>query len=83
MLTANVPIPLAEKVDAVAERLDRSRNWIVKQALAAWLEVEEQRHRMILEALAEGDAGQTVSHAAMQLWADSLGTDKPVPAPRA
>jgi predicted transcriptional regulator len=35
LLTARVPLPLAEKVDQLAERLDRSPGWIVEQALAA------------------------------------------------
>ncbi len=35
VLTAHVPLPLAEKVDQIAARLERSRGWIVKQALTA------------------------------------------------
>ena len=35
VLTAHVPMPMAEKVDELSRRLDRSRGWIVKQALAA------------------------------------------------
>lgn len=34
VLTAHVPLPLAEKVDQVALRLERSRSWIMKQALS-------------------------------------------------
>ena len=32
VLTAHVPVPLAEKVDQLADRLERSRGWIMKQA---------------------------------------------------
>lgn len=81
VLTAHVPIELADKVDAMAGRMDRSRGWVVKQALAAWVDLEEERHRMTLEALAAVDAGQVVSHEAMLAWAESLGTDKPLPLP--
>jgi predicted transcriptional regulator len=42
VLTAHVPLPLAEKVDQLATRLDRSRGWIIKQALAAWIEQQEE-----------------------------------------
>jgi predicted transcriptional regulator len=35
VLTAHVPLPLAEKTDQMAARLDRSRGWIMKQALSA------------------------------------------------
>jgi len=81
VLTAHVPLALAEKVDAMAGRLDRSRGWVVKQALVAWVDQEEERHRLTLEALADVDAGRVIDHQAIQAWADSLGTDKPLPPP--
>jgi predicted transcriptional regulator len=81
VLTAHVPLPLAEKVDQVAARLERSRGWIVKQALSAWIELEEERRRLTLEALADVDASRVIDHQAVQAWSDSLGTDKPLPAP--
>ncbi|HZT21081.1 MAG TPA: ribbon-helix-helix domain-containing protein [Dongiaceae bacterium] len=82
VLTAHVPLPLAQKVDKLADRLERSRGWIVKQALSAWIDQEEERHRLTLEALADVDAGRVIEHQAVQAWADSLGTGKPLPAPR-
>jgi predicted transcriptional regulator len=82
VLTAHVPLPLAEKVDQLASRLERSRGWIVKQALAAWIDQEEERRRLTLEALADVDAGQVIDHQAVQAWADSLDTDKPRRLPR-
>lgn len=81
VLTAHVPIALAEKVEAMALRLERSRGWVMKQALAAWVDQEEERHRMTLEALADVDADRVIDHRAIQAWADSLGTDKPLPPP--
>jgi predicted transcriptional regulator len=82
VLTAHVPLPLAEKVDQLAQRLERSRGWIVKQALAAWVDQEEERHQLTLEALKDVDVGNVIDHQSVQAWADSLGTDKPLPAPR-
>ena len=81
-VTAHVPVDLAERVDQLAERLDRSRNWIVKQALSAWLDQEEERSRLTREALADVDAGRVIDHQAVQAWAESLGTDAPLPVPR-
>ncbi|WP_417479813.1 CopG family ribbon-helix-helix protein [Maricaulis maris] len=81
VITAHVPTGLAEKVDAMAARLDRSRGWVMKQALAAWVDQEEERHRLTLEALADVDAGRVVDHGAMLVWVDSLGTDAPLPPP--
>ncbi len=81
VLTAHVPIALAEKVEAMASRLERSRGWVVKQALTAWVDQEEERHRMTLEALEDVNAGRVIDHQAVQAWADSLDTDKPLPPP--
>lgn len=82
VLTAHVPKPLAEKVDQIAARMERSRGWIVKQALSAWVDQEEERRRMTLEAMADVEAGQAIDHQSVQAWADSLGTGKPLPVPR-
>lgn len=81
VLTAHVPLGLAEKVDAVAARLERPRGWVVKQALAAWVDQEEERHRLTLEALSEVDAGHVIDHETVREWADSLATDDPLPPP--
>jgi predicted transcriptional regulator len=81
VLTAHIPRPLAEKVDQIAARLERSRGWVVKQALMAWVEQEEERSRLTREALADVDAGQVIDHQAIQAWADSLDDKKPLPSP--
>jgi len=81
VLTAHVPLPLAEKVDQLAVKLERSRGWIVKQALAAWVDLEEERSRLTREALADVDAGRVIDHQAVQAWADSLSTDQSLPVP--
>ncbi len=81
VLTAHVPLPLAEKIDQMAARLERSRGWVVKQALAAWVEQEEERSRLTREALADVDAGKVIDHQSVQAWADSLGTDQPLSLP--
>ncbi len=82
VLTAHVPLPLAEKVDEMAVRLERSRGWIVKQALSAWIAQEEERRALTLEALDDVDHGRVIDHQAVQAWADSLGTGKRQRAPR-
>ena len=81
VLTAHVPLPLAEKVDQIAGRLERSRGWIVKQALLAWVDQEEKRHLMTVEAFADVDNGKVIDHAAVKAWADSLDTNQPLPVP--
>jgi predicted transcriptional regulator len=72
VVTAHIPDELAKAVDAAAERLERPRGWIIKQALQNWLSLEERRHQMTLEALKEVDEGKFVDHDMIQKWADGL-----------
>ncbi len=81
VLTAHVPLDIAEKVDQMALRLERSRGWIVKQALSAWINQEEERSRLTREAMADVDVGHVIDHQAVQAWADSLSQVKPQPLP--
>jgi predicted transcriptional regulator len=82
VMTAHVPLPLARKIDDLAAQLDRPRAWIVKQALAAWVGEEEERHRLTLEGMADVTAGRVVDHADVEAWAASLTTGKPLPMPQ-
>lgn len=81
VLTAHVPAALAAKVDSLAEQLDRSRGWVMKEALAAWVALEEKRYQLTLDALAEVDAGEGVPHEEVEAWIDRLGSDSPLPVP--
>jgi len=82
VITAHIPMPLAEKVDKIATQLERSRGWIMKQALSDWINQEETRNRLTREALSDVDAGQLIEHQAVQAWAESLSTDTPLSSPR-
>lgn len=82
VFTAHVPLPLAEKVEQMAVRLERSRGWIMKQALSNWIALEEERSRLTREAMTDVDAGNVISHQSVQAWVDSLGTDMSLQVPR-
>ena len=72
VLTAHVPSGLARDVDALAEKLDRPRGWVVKEALELYVELDRRRHELTLEALADVDAGRLTDHANVEAWARSL-----------
>ncbi len=72
----------AAKLDTLAGRLERSSREIGMNAFAVRFRQEEVRHRLTLEALADVDFGQVIDHQAVQAWADSLGSRKPLPPPR-
>ncbi len=82
VMTAHLPVVMADKIEQLAQRLERSKGWIVKQALADWIAREEERDRLTREALMDVDAGQVIDHQAVQAWADSLDSDQPLPVPR-
>ncbi|ECC8259774.1 ribbon-helix-helix protein, CopG family [Salmonella enterica] len=82
VLTAHIPLQMADRVDEMAERLERSRGWIMRQALSAWLAQEDERDRLTRETLAEVEAGQVIDHQSVQAWAESLDTEQPLPVPR-
>ena len=82
VITAHVPLPLAKKVDQIAARLERSRGWVIKQALTAWTDQEEERDRLTLEALTDVDTGRVINQQAVQEWADSLNSGQPLQVPR-
>jgi len=76
VVTAHLPSDLAEKLDGLADRLDRPKGWIVKEAVASFVALEEKRHRLTLEALADVDAKRTIDHTEVEAWAADLGKRK-------
>ncbi|EHI3210863.1 TPA: transcriptional regulator, partial [Salmonella enterica subsp. enterica serovar Enteritidis] len=44
---------------------DRSKSWIIKEALTSMLAERERRHQSIQAGLADVDAGRVVSHSDM------------------
>ena len=76
VVTSHLPAGLAEKLDGLAERLDRPKGWVVKEAIASYVALEEERHRLTLDALADVGAKRTYDHAEVEAWAGSLGKPK-------
>lgn len=72
VLTTHISNELAEQMDQIAERIDRPKGWIVEQALVAWVSLEEKRHQLTLEAIADVDTGRIVDHAAVEAWVKNL-----------
>ena len=72
VLTAHVPLILSNQVDQFAERLDRSRGWILKQALSAWVAEEQERYQLTLEAMKEVDQGKTIPHSEVRQWLEKI-----------
>lgn len=59
VVTAKLPDELVSQLDEVAGRIDRSKSWIVRQAVTEWLAEEQRRYELTLEALKSVDEGRT------------------------
>lgn len=61
VVTAKLPDDLVSEMDEVAERIDRSKSWIVRQAVAEWLAEERRRYELTLEAMKSVAEGRSYS----------------------
>jgi len=61
VVTAKLPDDLVARMDEIADRIDRSKSWIVRQALIEWLAEEQRRYELTLEAMKSVDEGRTLS----------------------
>ncbi len=83
VVTAHLPTSLATQVDALAERMDRTRGWILQEALEQYVALDRERHALTLEALADVTAQRVSTHAEVETWAKALVTRKKVATRRA
>ena len=81
VITARIPLDLADRVDEYADQMHKSRDWIIRRALGDWVAWEDKKHQMTLEGLADIDAGRVVEDEQVRAWIESLDTDNPLPPP--
>lgn len=68
-----------------AERRQRTKGWVISEAVRAYLEAEARREQLrceTLEALEDVQAGRVVDGAEVLAWLRSWGTDRELPPPR-
>jgi len=61
VVTAKLPDELISRLDEIADRIDRSKSWIIREALTEWLTEEQRRHELTLEALKAVDEGESLT----------------------
>ena len=62
VVTAKLPNDLVSRLDEIAVRIDRSKSWIVREALTEWLLIEQRGFEVGQEALKNVDEGRTIPH---------------------
>jgi predicted transcriptional regulator len=72
---------LDEKLSAVATRLDRSRSWVVQQALKEFIELQLWQMSAIEEGLRDVESGRVIAHEDVVAWVESWGRPDELPTP--
>jgi predicted transcriptional regulator len=62
VVTAKLPDDLVSRLDEVSDRIDRSKSWIVREAITEWLAEEQRRYELTLEAMKDIDEGRGIPH---------------------
>jgi predicted transcriptional regulator len=80
-----MPDELLAKLDDAAEKMRRSKGWIINEAVSEYLASEERKANMLeetREALADIKAGRVVDGAGVIDWIRSWGTEDEKPPPQ-
>ncbi len=64
--------PLSKKMQQALTSLKLEGIALSAESLAKWINQEETRRQMTLEALADVDTGRVTDHEKVKAWADSL-----------
>lgn len=75
VITAKLPEDLVKRLDEVANRIDRSKSWVVRQAVTEWLAEEQRRYELTIEALKDVDEGRMISDDDLKRWAQERKRD--------
>jgi len=81
LVSIRLPDELRREVDEFAKLTKRSRSFVVKEAVSAFIQEKRAYRVAIDEAVAEADRGVFVSGEAVDRWLASWGTDEHVPPP--
>ena len=84
-MTIRVRPEIMAKLDALARDMKRSASYLAGEAIASYVEVNAWQVKLIKKRLAEADApdARFVQHEEVMAWFMSLGTEKPLPKPKA
>ena len=75
-----------EGLETMADRLQRSKSWLINQALREYIErqeIEQARWRDTLQAMESVARGKVISSEAAHDWLESWGSDGELPPPKA
>lgn len=83
--TVRLQPELEAHLGATAEKLHRSKSWVINQALKEFFErqaLEQSRWQETLQAMESVAQGNVVSGDAVKTWLNSWGADDELPPPK-
>ena len=82
MISARVDVELNEKLEALAVSTQRSKAFLITEAIEALVEREAWLEERLAVAIKVADESEEwVSQEAVEKWVESLGTENPLPPP--
>ena len=82
--TVRLQPEVEESLQTMASSLQRSKSWLINQALKEFIErqsLEQEQWQQTLEAMESVAQGRVVSGESVHAWMKSWGTDDELPAP--
>ena len=76
--TVRLQAEVEQHLEAIAKRLERSKGWVINQALAEYIEkqqLEQGRWTQTLEAMESAALGNVVDASDVHSWLNSWGTE--------
>ena len=84
--TVRLQSEVEQHLDAIATKLQRSRGWVINQALSEYIarqQLEQERWQQTLEAMESAAQGKVVDASEVHSWLNSWGAENEQHAPRA
>ena len=78
MTSVRMPDELLDRLEKTAEKIQRSKGWIIKDAVKQYLareELKQRRKEETLEAWKDYKAGRVIDGDEVMAWLDSWGTE--------
>lgn len=83
--TVRLQAETEQHLEALANKLQRSKGWVINQALNEYIEkqqLEQDRWKQTLEAMESATQGKVVDASEVHEWLNSWGTENEQDAPR-
>lgn len=83
--TVRLQTEVEQHLEAIADRLNRSKSWVINQALSEYIEkqqLEQERWKQTLEAMESAAQGKVADASEVHRWLNGWGTDNEQSAPR-